>query len=189
MNRIKNIHKFLTRLDIFTTTLGGNKFVTISIVLPVIKSMMAFLKPDDEDVTYIADLKKVILQGFKERVQDNIDLKFLTKTVALDPRFKNMKVVDDKPKREKTFADLEKEIRDNQEKTREEAEENIETEGKKRKLCLDFPESDEEDDESDEISKEMSKYRSEAMLEKDGDPLAWWRKRKETYPNLVRLVR
>ena len=40
MRRMKNIHALLTQLDIFTTTLGGSKFVTISIVLPVIKSIM-----------------------------------------------------------------------------------------------------------------------------------------------------
>ena len=46
MMRIKNIHKLLIKLDIFTITLGwGSKFVTISVVLPVMKSVIQLLKP------------------------------------------------------------------------------------------------------------------------------------------------
>ena len=36
MNQIKQINIFLTKIDIFSTTLGGNKFVTSSVVLPSI---------------------------------------------------------------------------------------------------------------------------------------------------------
>ena len=33
------------------------------------------------------------------------------------------------------------------------------------------------------------RYRNESTLERDQDPLGWWRSRKEQYPTLVRLVR
>ena len=78
MLRIKNIHKLLIKLDIFTTTLGGSKFVTISVVLPVIKSVIQLLKPDDEDPAYICEMKRVSQEDFKTRIQDLLDCFFWT---------------------------------------------------------------------------------------------------------------
>ena len=83
MRRMKNIHALLTQLDIFTTTLGGSKFVTISIVLPVIKSIMKVMVAKEDDPNYICEMKAVMITDFKERVKDLLDLGFLMKTVAL----------------------------------------------------------------------------------------------------------
>ena len=33
------------------------------------------------------------------------------------------------------------------------------------------------------------RYRNESTLERDKDPLGWWRSRKKQYPTLVRLAR
>ena len=86
----------------------------------------------------------IILPDFEVRVQDLLDLTFFMKAVALDPRFKNMKVVDDKHKRDDIFKKLETEMIDhiNGVKTVDEREP---TE-KKKKLCLDFDESDDDED-------------------------------------------
>ena len=36
MTRISTVNRFLTKLDIFSTTLGGDQYVTSSVLLPVI---------------------------------------------------------------------------------------------------------------------------------------------------------
>ena len=59
MLRIRNLNKFLTELDVYSTTLGGNKFVTSSVVVPVMKSMQKHLKVDEEDPVYIAQMKAI----------------------------------------------------------------------------------------------------------------------------------
>ena len=190
MNRIKNIHCLLTKLDIFSTTLGGAKFVTISVVLPVIKSIIKVLKESEDDPTYISEMKIIMLADFKVRVQDLLDLTFLMKAVALDPRFKNMKVLDDKHKRDDIFKKLETEMTDHIDGVKT-VDERGPTE-KKRKLCLDFDESDDDEDlgaSQDIIKREIASYRAEPVLDRDCDPLDWWRMRKSKYPNLVRLVR
>ena len=112
------------------------------------------------------------------------------KTIALDPRFKNLKTVDDKSKREKVFIDLEHEMRQHLETKENSLEKNDEPIGKKRKIGIDFDESDEEDEgQTDGLRRELETYRAEPLLDKDSDPLEWQRKRKQTYPNLVRLIR
>ena len=110
MRRMKNIHALLTQLDIFTTTLGGSKFVTISIALPVMKSIMKEMVAKEDDPNYICEMKAVMITDFKERVKDLLDLGFLMKTVALDPRFKNIKVVENKNRKEAVFRELEGEM-------------------------------------------------------------------------------
>jgi predicted Zn-dependent peptidase len=127
-------------------------------------------------------------------ISRNLGLNFLIKSQdsGIRSRFKNTKVIDEKPRREETIKDLEEEIWKHLEKTNVEIVEDASLQAEqKRKLALDFLESDDDDDESspDAVKKEVEKYRNEPMQEKDGDPLAWWRKRKEIYPNLVRLVR
>ena len=67
IGKISTLNKFLTKLDIFSTTLGGDVFVTSSIVFPVMTAMMKLLKPDSSDPVYIAKLKEVILEDFAKR--------------------------------------------------------------------------------------------------------------------------
>ena len=69
MLRIQRIHQFLTKLDIFSTTLGGQKFVTGSIVFPVIASLKKLLKIDSEDAVYITHMKEVILDEYCRQLE------------------------------------------------------------------------------------------------------------------------
>ena len=187
MLKLQNLNKFLVKMDIYTTTLGGANFITSSIVMPVIKSMCKALKADDEDPFYIANLKEIMLKDFRARCAQNIDGKFLCKSSGLDPRFKNLKFLESKEERDKVFDELEMEARELPKKA-EALETKSEPEEKKRKLGLDWDESD-DDDEGDSIKAEVESYRKEAMLDRDRDALLWWRERKNTYPHLARLAR
>ena len=77
---------------------------------------------------------------------------------------------------------------------------------KPKRRLLDFDESDKESDpEADDLDAELTRfclnfivsllksssgrYRNEPTLDKELDPLGWWRNRKQEYPILVRLVR
>ena len=44
MTRISTVNRFLTKLEIFSTTLGGDQYVTSSVLLPVIAAHCAVLK-------------------------------------------------------------------------------------------------------------------------------------------------
>ena len=179
MMRIRNLNKFLTELDVYSTTLGGNHFVTSSIVMPVVKSMVKHLKVDEEDPGYISEMKKIMLQDFRKRCEDNLDMKFLVKTTALDPRFKNLKVVEDKSARDKVFEELEAEAKAAPEKEVPETE--VVKKKGKYEYGLDFDHSDEENSVQDDVKREVEGYRQEEAPGRGEDPLAWWRKRKHRY--------
>jgi hypothetical protein len=160
---IKNINMFLTKIDIYTTTLGGSKFVSASVVLPVVKSFKKLLQPDDEDVIYIAEMKTVMLEDFRERIKENLNMEVLVKATALDFRFNKMKVMESKEAREKVFDLLLEEMKDNKKKDGKKKAVEIPSQAKKdsaeknRKLCLDFDESDDDahQDEDDELKREV----------------------------------
>ena len=96
------------------------------------------------------------------------------KTVALDPRFKNLKTVDDKSKREAIFADIDQEMREHLEFKEDELKKSEEPCVKKRKIGLDFDESDEEEEgQAYSLRRELETYRAEPLLDKDLDALEW----------------
>ena len=100
MKQIKHLNIFLTKFDMYSTTLGGQTFVTSSIVMPVVKSLQKHLVPIDDDPKYISEMKTIILEDFKGRVGKYLNNGFLFKATALDLRFKKLKMVDDKAARE-----------------------------------------------------------------------------------------
>ena len=195
MKRIKNLNNFLTNFDIYSTTLGGQTFVTSSIVMPVIKSLQKHLVQCDDDPKYIAEMKTIILEDFKARVGKYINNEFLLKATALDPRFKKLKLVEDKEGREKVFSLLLSEARRNLDRSNNndpeaEGEEQLQPE-KKRKIGLDFAESDSEGEEdNDALQREWHNYRATPVVSRDEeDILGWWRSNQRMYPNIARLAR
>jgi len=162
--------------------------------MPVIKSLQKHLEPCDDNPKYIADMKAIILDDFKDRVKKYINIQFLLKATALDPRFKKLKLVEDKEGRETVFRLLLSEARrhldtsNNNEEA--EGEEHLLPE-KKRKMGLDFAESDSEGEEDkDALQREWANYMAAPVVSRDEeDILGWWRCNRRLYPNIARLAR
>ena len=190
---IENVHELLTSLDVYTTTLGGNFFVTSSIVIPVMKSIESLLKVKDNDPGYIEDLKNQIFQQFKTRCADNLNLNVLLKCSALDPRFKNLKFMKNSyGDREAIFNKILEEMREIKVDVKETPVDKCSS-PKKRKLGLLYNESDDEEEgdeiEIDHLKSELENYRKEPKLDEDLDPIEWWRVKRFQYPTLIQLVR
>jgi hypothetical protein len=194
MKKILHLNSFLKTFDLYSTTLGGNKFVTSSIVMPMMKSIQKHLSSWDDDPSYIIIMKKIVLDEFKERTELNLNFDFLIKATALDPRFLKLKVLSDKTARDRVFERLGVEAREYLEKEEDVQKVRLmEPLVKKRKMGLDWSESDSgESDEEDEdvIKQEIKSYRAESEISREEeDILSWWRDRKAKYPNLARLAR
>lgn len=195
MMKIKHIHVFLTSLDIYSTTLGGNSFVTSSIVLPIVKSIQSHLKPSDNDPLYICQLKQKMFDDFKSRTLEDLNWPILTKACFLDPRFKKLKVLPSHVDRGNIKRIIESEMRatsDAPTSTNVSSTSGENPNSKKRKLALDFSESedDEDDEESiDQVTLELENYMKEPVLDRDLDALDWWRVNCAKYPVMARLVK
>ena len=112
----------------------------------------------------------------------------------MDPRFKKLKMVDDKKARERVFERLLSEARGHLESIKNNHQEALLEEHllpeKKRKMGLDYPESEsDEEDGNDALETEWKNYWGAPVVPQDGDILAWWRTNRKAYPNLARLAR
>ena len=157
MARIKTVNKFLAKLDVFSTTLGGDKYVTSSVLMPVIACMKKMLQEDSSDPLYIARMKEVILEDFNRRVDKNIDTDFFLLATALDPRWKDLKMIR-RHERGLVFTRLQTEMSILTKPNL--AAEEVSSKPKKRRL-LDFDESDdEESDKEDPMEAELKRFKT-----------------------------
>lgn len=159
--------------------------MTSSIVLPVIKSIQSHLQESNDDPSYIKNLKDDIYEDLNDRMKNDLNLTVLKKCTALDPRFKKLKVVSNKMEREHIWLTLEQELRDMLKAKESEVGntdnlDNIElqdSEAKRRKIGLDFSESESETEDDviattfDPIKIEFESYRKEPEASRDLDPL------------------
>ena len=156
MDRISTVNRFLTKLDIYTTTLGGDKFATSSVVYPVMASMKKLLKEDLSDPVYIGKMKEAILEDFTTRLNTNVDGNFLLLATALDPHWKDLKVIS-KEGRERAFKRLREEMSSLEKFSRAKKDEPAPSKPKRR--LLDFDESDEElEEEKDALDTELTRF-------------------------------
>ena len=133
-------------------------------------------------------MKEVILGDFKQRIADKLNGDVLLKCTALNPRFKSLKIVDNKDAREAIFKKLEPDLKEGVTVVEKAVEDK--NPKKKRKLGLDFDESDDDSEEDEDVvKKEIQAYKLEPALDKNEDPLDWWRARINQYPHMIHLVK
>ena len=153
MTRISTLNKFLTKLDIFSTTLGGDQYVTSSVLLPVIAAMKKMMQVDSNDSVYIAKLKDVILNDFNKRIETNVDVDFFLLAAFLDPRWKELRMVN-KPGRDKAFERIRREMSLLEQPSSPARDEQP---APKRRL-LDFDDESDEEEDEDALDAELRRF-------------------------------
>ena len=77
-----------------TEGIGGEKWVTISSVRPLIQKITScFLQTSDSDHSTVKEMKEVMLHKFDHYCGEGCDLAMLDKAMLMNPRFKNVTFV------------------------------------------------------------------------------------------------
>ncbi len=84
------MHLYVTEL------LGGEQYVSRSVVLPALCHLNKIMESTDDDPVYVVKLKTILDLAKRE---DSTNLTWLKIATALDPRFKDLKCL---PKNERT---------------------------------------------------------------------------------------
>lgn len=198
---IENILPTLKNLKVANTVLCGEKYVSISCVLPVIKTLVdSYLINKDEDVATV--------QKFKEDLRANLTEKFCLNSQevsvyllasALDPRYKDFNFVGEEIK-EKVYEELETQLNNENEIQEEKDHQGLEVEeitepepGPSKRAKL----SDEVDDffsvsqttEKPSLSNEIAQYKVSPGIPRNECPLKWWSKEERNMPSLANLAK
>ena len=106
---MKEVIKVLEPIEEDITLLGGEKFSTGSAVLPVLNKLKKRLAPDENDLIYIAKLKKDITEDMEKRCSLNLNKKVLAKSSFFDKRFDKLKFMEEEDRKE-TIREIEVEL-------------------------------------------------------------------------------
>lgn len=188
---IENIANVLQPFELVTTLLSSDSQPTISIVMPILQSLVQnFLsKTNDEDTDDVTRMKNQLLQEMRSRFKDvlcsdysvtgSLEISVLDISTFLDPRFKNT---------ERFLGSIiqAKRLINNLLQNEEDAvEEVIVNPAKKSALDILFP-SDSVDSSNFNT---VDSYYSESAIPKNMCPLQWWKNNQQKYPKLSKLAR
>ena len=109
VNKVKEVLKVLEPIEEDITLLGGVKFSTGSAVLPVLNKVKKRLAPDENDLIYVAKLKKDITEEMEKRCSLNLNKKVLAKSSFFDKRFEKLKFMGEEDRKE-TIREIEVEL-------------------------------------------------------------------------------
>lgn len=86
---LESINKALAPLADFTDILSGEKYVTFSVLIPLLKHITDdVLSDDEEDMTHTTDIKQQIITYLEGKYEDSTLKELLFTASFLDPRFK-----------------------------------------------------------------------------------------------------
>ena len=179
------------------TYLGGDKYVTSSLVLPYLQKLDYLLQPKSSDRKYISDVKGFIRADLDERCDKNLNKIFLSKATFLDRRFFKGSQLSflDEYDQTNLVNQIQEELKlvvvsssavvDSRNKVADSSKE------KSKLSSLGFEDSDSDEENENIISaeKELELYMLEKKVRKDSCISEWWRNKCTQYPRLATLAK
>ena len=182
---LEEVLPILHPLELATKALSADKYVSVSIVYPILLGILSnHLKIDKDDSSVIKKAKSVVRDALVVRFKTNTDN--ICKTLpllasALDPRFKKLNFLSPQ-QRDTLFNELEERL--------PLGITNVENEppAKKRKISALSSLIGKKPTVS-HVSTELEQYKGLPEEDEDCDPLNWWKVRSKTMPNLGKLAK
>ena len=189
---LEDLSKVLAHLEVATVFLSEENNVSISGVLPIVHGLIAKLEVKDDDSSCINKFKTKVSIALRRRWQ----LDYLNPTEipvlasALDPRFRNLKYLDDELKGvvRIEITRLMKELMESADSVHVAP---VQSPCKKKtKTALDILLDEEGDDDShDDCEVEVSQYFAEKVVPRDTNPLQWWQMNELRFKHLSKVAR
>ena len=183
-----------------TDALLGEKYVSLSTVLPLLKLLDGLLAQDDADGDVAAKLKRNLRDSLKFCFGEV--RQFLHKATLLDPRYKDSVPTEELPQVKRLLLNEALKTNSFITNVHEKAENNgesVEPPLKKKptlaKLLSNMrgngnnPTTTANIPISKKITKEIDSYLNETIVYAEADPLEWWRNRQTSYRYLSQLAR
>lgn len=198
---LESVSKTLGPLLDFTDALSGEDYVSVSYVKPVLhlfNTSMLLMQEEDTDLT--KSLKKEILCYINVKYKDDATQELLDVASCMDPRFKmDFISADNKPRVRARVASEMMECQEETASCSTEVEPQVaeQPHAKKAKKSLgsffklsgSATEVDSSVTIKDAVEAELSNYLLTPSIDKEQDPLAWWKTHRVSFPHLAQLAR
>nr|XP_024656963.1 zinc finger BED domain-containing protein 1-like [Maylandia zebra] len=175
--------KRLIRNQTATELLGGEAYVSCSVVLPAFCHLRRVMEVTDEDPAYVVRFKEKFKEDLASR-QEHTNYAWLQIATALDPRFKDLRSVP-KTDREAVWTTLAGMLHEDSPRRSHTAEEGP----AKKRLSLLQMDSDSESEEEVQQDRAIQRYRAEPCTALEDCPLQWWAAHAGAHSQLARLAR
>ncbi|KAJ8364362.1 hypothetical protein SKAU_G00131930 [Synaphobranchus kaupii] len=186
--KLQKLEELLEPCRYVTELLGGEQYVSCSVVLPALRHLFRVMEPSDDDPVYVVRFKKVFTTDLAQR-KDNTNLTWLKIATALDPRFKDLKCLP-KDERSEVWASVRDLVMGETHAQPPPAEPTEEPSPKKGRMSILLGSSDTDSDaEEESIEHCMDRYKAEPKMDMEGCPLQWWSKREEAHARLAPIAR
>uniref|UniRef100_A0A3B3Q6P6 HAT C-terminal dimerisation domain-containing protein n=1 Tax=Paramormyrops kingsleyae TaxID=1676925 RepID=A0A3B3Q6P6_9TELE len=184
-DKLHKLQNLLEPCKYVTELLGGEAYVSCSVVLPVFCHLHHVMRVSDEDPAYVARFKTAFSKDLAEH-QADMNGEWLKLASGLDPRFKDLKCLS-RGEREQVWSSLEKILEEGglSANTPQPCEKH-EPAKKKRILLLG---SDSDSEEENHHSNALHHYRAEPSIAMDQCPLEWWSAHAGAHVTLSSLAR
>lgn len=201
---LESINKALSPLTDFTDILSGERYVTVSALMPLLHHLVTDILPeDDNDTSLTKDIKRRVCTYIQSKYCDPEISELLHTASFLDPRFKtdyikdlDVAVVKERLIQEgvevaKTLDDDSGSVNGNDDRVAQAAQPPA---TKKRKLGSIFKkaksrDSDETLTPEERLKAEVEAYSKAAQPDPDSNCLSWWSSECSRYPVLAKLAK
>nr|XP_033473582.1 zinc finger BED domain-containing protein 1-like [Epinephelus lanceolatus] len=182
--KLEKLEKLLEPCRYITELLGGEKYVSCSVVLPALCHLQQVVKISDDDPAYTVRFKTAFTQDLNQR-KEKTNLEWLKVATALDPQFKDRKCLP-RAERQPVWAKLSELVKGEELAPQRPREENPEPPKKKTAFLLMGSES--ESDEETPVDNAVERYRVEPSATLDQCPLKWWSEHTAVYGKLAHIA-
>lgn len=167
-----------------TEILGGEAYISCSVVLPALCHLRQVMKVSEEDPAYVVRFKTVFMEDLDSR-QENINNAWLKLATALDPRFKDLKSLP-KSEREEVWTSLGGML---YEQSPRRSLLTSQDGPPRKKIHLLQMGSDSESDEEVQPDRDIHRYRAEPSISMEDCPMQWWAAHSGAHDKLALLAR
>uniref|UniRef100_A0A8C1D0C7 Uncharacterized protein n=2 Tax=Cyprinus carpio TaxID=7962 RepID=A0A8C1D0C7_CYPCA len=185
--KLQKLEELLEPCRYVTELLGGEQYISCSVVLPALCHLFKIMESTEDDPAYVVKFKNDFTSDLSKR-KDSTNLTWLKIATAIDPRFKDLKCLP-KDERNEVWASLSKLLMAQSPGKQESKKTTDQQPPKKRRISVLLVSSDSESDEEEEsIEQCLNRYKAEPKLHMEGCPLQWWKKREATHARLAPIA-
>ncbi|XP_065099150.1 E3 SUMO-protein ligase ZBED1-like [Paramisgurnus dabryanus] len=181
-DKLQRLEALLEPCRYVTELLGGEAYVSCSVVLPSLCHLRLKMEACDEDPAYVVRFKTKFKEDLASR-QEQLNNAWLQIATVLDPRFKDLKCLP-KTDREAVWTTLEGMLQ--QESPRKSSQTHDDGPPRKKISLLQMGSDSESEDE--EVQPAIQRYRAEPTITLEDCPLKWWASHSGAHEKLASLA-